>query len=98
MQFQNRDIPALIRDLRDFRTQNGTVFAEHDHKGRYVVYSYGKHFPMAMYDGEQWRVNYDKYSRTTSKHQGYVRQGIQQRGDRHAQADTRGLCAMLGIL
>ena len=39
---------------------------------RYVVYSYGEHFPLFIceeFDGvEVWYENVDKYSRTTSKH------------------------------
>jgi len=36
----------------------------------YVVCSYGVHYPMWIYDflTGQWFGNYDKYSRTTSKH------------------------------
>ena len=37
----------------------------------YVVYSYGHHFPMYVfdYDTREWYANKDKYSSTTSKHQ-----------------------------
>jgi hypothetical protein len=36
----------------------------------YVVYSYGKHFPLWVYDAEteQWFGNADGYSVSTSKH------------------------------
>ena len=47
---------------------------------QYVVYSYGEHFPMYVYnyDAGVWLGNSDKYSRTTSKHQSISRpsQGI----------------------
>lgn len=38
---------------------------------RYVVYSYGTHFPMYIYDKTtgQWYGNSDKYSPTTTRHQ-----------------------------
>lgn len=38
---------------------------------RYVVYSYGTHFPMYIWDGStgMWYGNKDKYSCTTSRHQ-----------------------------
>lgn len=38
---------------------------------RYVVYSYGDHFPIYIWDDthRQWYGNRDKYSRTTSRHQ-----------------------------
>jgi len=36
---------------------------------RYVVYSYGTHFPMYIWEADRWYGNSDKYSRSTSKHQ-----------------------------
>lgn len=41
----------------------------------YVVYSYGYHFPMYVWDGaiREWIGNTDKYSSTTSRHQGKCR-------------------------
>jgi hypothetical protein len=41
----------------------------------YVIYSYGEHFPMYVYDDEsgRWLGNKDKYSRTTSTHQSKYR-------------------------
>ena len=38
----------------------------------YVVYSYGTHFPMYVYDyeAEKWFGNIDKYSKSTTKHMG----------------------------
>lgn len=41
----------------------------------YVIYSYGHHFPMYVYDEEsgQWLGNKAKYSRTTSTHQSKYR-------------------------
>lgn len=67
------NVPELVAARKDFDC-NGTLFGFT--KGDlYIVYSYGTHFPVAVYkDG--WLVNKDKYSRTTSKHQGYVRRGV----------------------
>ncbi len=44
-------------------------------KKLYVVYSYGHHFPMYIYDSEQgkWIGNKDKYSRSTTRHQSQLR-------------------------
>lgn len=38
----------------------------------YVVYSYGEHHPLYVYNftHQQWYANTDKYSRTTTKHAG----------------------------
>ena len=44
----------------------------------YIVYSYGYHFPLVIYDFtcERWYMNMDKYSRTTSKHQFIIQQSF----------------------
>ena len=34
----------------------------------YVVYSYGVHWPLFVYEGGVWYENEDRYSVTTSKH------------------------------
>ena len=41
----------------------------------YVVYSYGEHFPMYIYDDNEdvWVGNQDKYSRSTTRHQSQAR-------------------------
>lgn len=70
----NREIPRLVRYRDDFETNNSTVFTRRK-GGRYCVYSYGEHFPMAVYDGK-WFVNKDKYSPTTSRHQSLVSQAL----------------------
>ena len=44
------------------------------HDKYYVVYSYGSHFPMYVYDVHLgWFENSDKYSVTTSKQQSQLR-------------------------
>jgi hypothetical protein len=44
----------------------------------YIVYSYGYHFPLVIYDFtcKRWYMNMDKRSRTTSKHQFIIRQSF----------------------
>ena len=39
----------------------------------YVVFSYGFHFPMYIFNGGQWYENADKYSVSTSKQQTQLR-------------------------
>jgi hypothetical protein len=41
----------------------------------YVVYSYGSHFPMYIYDPKEqkWLGNSDKYSRSTTRQQSHTR-------------------------
>lgn len=87
MGITNRQIPSRVSALEAFKTGNGTVFAEWQ-KGCYVVYSYGRHFPIAVVvprsrvngQGVEVKrgvyVNSDRYSVTTSRHQGLVKQGL----------------------
>mgnify|MGYP006450206741 CR=1 FL=1 len=73
----NSEISHHVAHLEPFSNKHDSVFANDDDT-KYVVYSYGDHFPMAMFDKDvgKWIVNEDKYSRTTSKHQSLVKQGI----------------------
>lgn len=59
----------------------------------YVVYSYGSHFPMYVYDGIscEWFGNSDKYSVTTSRHQTAARPDV----DHINWLDTHGLQALI---
>lgn len=36
---------------------------------KYIVYSYGVHFPLFIWDGGIWHINSSKYSKSTSRHQ-----------------------------
>ena len=75
----NRDVRSYVARKEEFETNNQTIFAKErkyqDGTHVYVVYSYGNHFPMYVYDyvTGQWYGNSDKYSRTTSSHQNYAR-------------------------
>ena len=65
----------LARSRTDFKAAKGTVFGKWWGDQVYVVYSYGYHFPMYVYDTAtgKWYGNSDKYGVTTSKHQGKYR-------------------------
>ncbi|WNO06030.1 hypothetical protein [Rhodoferax mekongensis] len=67
-------VPGLVAARQEFDC-NGTLFG-YTKGDLYIVYSYGTHFPVAVFKDGGWLVNKDKYSRTTSKHQSKVRQGI----------------------
>ncbi len=58
------------------KNRNGdyTIFSE-NHIHLYIVYSYGYHFPMYIYDhnAQVWFGNQSRYSHTTSKHQSQAR-------------------------
>lgn len=70
----NKDMSGQVTYRNDFENNNQTAWGKHV-DDLYVVYSYGFHFPMYIYDykAEQWFGNEDKYSSTTSRHQSYAR-------------------------
>lgn len=72
----NNAAHTYIRDRKAFTSHNQSMYAR-QRGNLYIVFSYGPHFPMAVYDGadgvNKWFVNGDKYSCTTSKHQGQLR-------------------------
>jgi hypothetical protein len=72
----NGDMSGQVAYHNTFVNNNDTAWGEHTHSGDlYVVYSYGYHFPMYIYDykAQQWFGNSDKYSSTTSRHQSQAR-------------------------
>jgi hypothetical protein len=67
MRVANRDARNWVRDLKPFKGSN--TFGEY-FTNVYVVYSYGEHFPLFVFDkiNRVWYYNEDKYSVSTSKH------------------------------
>lgn len=74
----NRNASDYTRAKREFKANN--IFAEWTPDGtRYVVYSYGPHWPLYIYDSttDQWYANFSHYGRTTiSKHFTQSRPGV----------------------
>jgi hypothetical protein len=70
----------FVQQKTEFRANN--IYAE-DHPSAYIVYSYGPHWPLFVYDKRagEWLENTDKCSATTSKHRGQV----------HPLTDTRAM-------
>ncbi len=86
----NREVRSYVDRREEFVTNNGTIISDTTFsgdiddatalpadkgKGFYIVYSYGKHFPMFAYDetAAQWFGNGSKYSHTTTRHQSHAR-------------------------
>ena len=76
----NKDASQYVNKCEEFKGSN--TFAEmnineyyKEKANLYVVYSYGYHFPMYVFDytTREWYANSDKYSPTTSKHQSQCR-------------------------
>ena len=71
-----KEAAELVKDKKEFKA--GNVFAvDYQTAGYYVVFSYGLHWPLFIYDYRQgqWYGNSDKYSVTTSRHYGKLNPG-----------------------
>lgn len=66
------------------RTGTGSVYFE----GK-VLYSYGRHFPLAIDCGRYYTVNTSKYSQTTSRHQSLLRGQLSDMGKEWQPMDER---------
>ena len=81
MRVANKDARKYVNELEEFKGSynkyaDASIFAENsDNKNLYVVYSYGYHFPMYIYDRQAgiWIGNKYKETVTTSKHQSQCR-------------------------
>ena len=70
----NADARRYVQNREEFIGSN--TYAEwrgHMLPHRYVVYSYGEHWPLFVYEDGKWYENEDKYSPTTSKHRSQLR-------------------------
>ncbi len=70
-----------VQRKEPFQNSNGQLYAEwygashseENNNSRYVVYSYGRHWPLFVYVPQVslWFENKEKFSPTTSKHRSY---------------------------
>lgn len=74
MKLTNRQCSKYARNHQPFKNSNGTMFGEWINDIYYVVYSYGYHWPLTVYDARNgmYYVNASRYGVTTSKHAGLV--------------------------
>jgi hypothetical protein len=71
---------AKVQALEAFKTSNGQLFGRWEtyhpvgtpSPHRYVVYSYGEHWPLFISCDGVWYGNANKRSPTTSQHHGYT--------------------------
>lgn len=72
----NKGCGALVAKRIPFQGSNlfATNVIDTDQLTVYVVYSYGHHFPMYIYDSDvdQWFANKDKYSSSTTRQQSHA--------------------------
>lgn len=65
MKTSNSKCREFVRTCTPFKGNNLYGVEENN---KFVVYSYGRHFPLFAYVDGQWYENSDRYSVTTSKH------------------------------
>ena len=72
LKLRNSDVRRAVQERVEFKNTNGTLFGRWETPFLYVVYSYGEHFPLFLWEGDftggAWAINTDKYSVTTSRH------------------------------
>ena len=77
----NNEVRPYVKQRKLFETNNGTIYSR-QFPDLYAVYSWGDHFPMYVYDNlsRQWFGNFDKFSRSTTKHQSVSRPDVKEDG------------------
>jgi len=67
----NSNARFYVKDLIQFKGSNtfGIWKKTHNDDMLYVVYSYGYHWPLFIYDNQKWYENSSYASPTTSKHE-----------------------------
>lgn len=89
-------------------TSNAAVcaaFAEHEvartkhlYTDGNIIYSYGEHFPIGIWDGDIVLITKDKYSSTTSHHQTNLRQALIEHGIPYKRVPLRQIQNMIDNL
>lgn len=75
----NKDMGRMATYRDEFINTNNTCYGEWASHifatNLYIVYSYGRHFPIYIWDDEAlcWYGNSSKYSNTTTRHQNNAR-------------------------
>jgi len=65
MKVANKNCREYVERREEF---NGSNLYGVWERGVYVVYSYGRHFPLLVCKGNTWYFNESKYSQSTSRH------------------------------
>jgi hypothetical protein len=89
MKVSNKNAYQYINNLEAFHASN--LYGEW-RGNTYVVFSYGEHFPIYIWDDVvyKWIGNMDKYSHSTTRHQSLAKPHYV-----HRWVDTEGLKSMI---
>lgn len=62
-----------LPERQPFKNSTGSLYGKTEQPGLYVVYSYGPHWPLAVWTQDTgWMLNEDKTSPTTTRHRADV--------------------------
>lgn len=91
MKTSNSACSAFVSERVPFTANN--IFGQNWAQGIYVVFSYGTHWPLFVYDSKRnkWYSNSSKYGVTTSKHYG-------QAHPRGVECEPRTVAQLVGAL
>lgn len=67
-----RKCRPYVQNRKAFTNSNGQLYGVSHTPLLYVVYSYGEHWPLFVWDGFDWYENEDRCSPTTSRHRSYA--------------------------
>jgi len=92
----NKDARSRVQKREEFEGSNtfGVWKYTPDDAERYVVYSYGLHWPLFIYEAGKWYENDDRYSRTTTQHRSQLHPLCQT--EKHPVEDMKDI-ALLGV-
>ena len=94
MRVANKSARLHVQNLKPFQGSNTFAKWKRYPLERYVVYSYGDHWPLFIYEDGKWYENADKYSVSTSKQHGQLHPLCET--EKHSAEDMRGI-AYYGI-
>jgi hypothetical protein len=78
----NRGVAKAFAEHREAINSNGQYYTGRE-GGNLVLYSYGKHWPVAAWINGQLHINDDRYGVTTSKHRSYMIGAMVRFGERN---------------
>lgn len=67
-----RTCRPYVQARKAFKNSNGQLYAVNHTPLLYVVYSYGDHWPLFVWDGFDWYQNEEKFSNTTTRHRSHA--------------------------
>jgi hypothetical protein len=64
----NNRVGYHIQTRSEFQTHTGSMYGQKLGDNGFVVYSYGPHWPLALWNGRFWLLNTERSSVTTNRH------------------------------